>query len=196
MPAEALENTRHLHISSFFLQKALQPGCADLFRRARERGLTTSLDTGDDPDDVWDSGLAAVLAQVDVFFPNRREATRITGTTQPIAALERLAPAVANVVVKLGGDGAIASIQGKRLQVGSYPVPAGQYTTGAGDAFDAGFLRAHLRGMPVEECLRWAAAAGALATTWLGGHNSQLTEDAVRRLVERERVRVAVVPLA
>lgn len=194
VPPAALEQTRHLHVSSYFLQTALQPGCAALLRRARERGLTTSLDTGDDPDDVWDSGLAASLPHVDLFFPNRREATRLAGVTQPKAALERLSQSVPNVVVKLGGDGAIGAVGGIKLEVGSYPVRVVD-TTGAGDAFDAGFLRAYLRGLSVEDCFRWAAAAGALATTWLGGQSAALTEEAVARLVESERGRVVVVPL-
>jgi len=183
VPAAAFEDTRHLHVSSYFLQKALQPGCADLFRRAHRLGLTTSLDTGDDPDDRWDSGLADVLAHVDVFFPNRREAARIAGTSEPTDALDRLASLVPTVVVKLGADGAIASVRGERLRVGAFAVRPLD-TTGAGDSFDAGYLRAHLRGLPPGECLLWGAAAGALATTWLGGHSDRMSAEAVLRLVE------------
>ena len=194
VPPAAFENTRHLHVSSFFLQKALQPGCAGLFRRAREMGLTTSLDTGDDPADRWDSGLVEALGHVDVFFPNRREACQIAQMSDPIAALDRLAARIPTVAVKLGREGAIASIRGQRLRVGAFRVCPVD-TTGAGDSFNAGFLRAYLRGLPAEECLLWGAAAGALSTTWLGGQSAQMTAAAVERLIASERGRVSVAHL-
>lgn len=194
VPDAALADTRHLHVSSYFLQKALQPGCADLLREAQRRGMTTSLDTGDDPDDCWDSGLARALEHVDVFFPNRREATRIARAPDALPALAALAARVPTVVVKLGGDGAIASIQGERLRVGAFAVQPVD-TTGAGDAFDAGYLRALLRGLPPAERLLWGAAAGALATTWLGGSSDSMSPEAVQRLMQAQAGRVAVEPL-
>jgi sugar/nucleoside kinase (ribokinase family) len=48
---------RHLHLSSFFLHRALRPRIVDLFRTAKEAGLTTSLDTNDDPEDLWGKDL-------------------------------------------------------------------------------------------------------------------------------------------
>src|SRR5215813_5614270 len=47
-------NARHLHLSSYFLQRALRPRISDLFRLAKKAGLTTSLDTNDDPENRWD----------------------------------------------------------------------------------------------------------------------------------------------
>jgi sugar/nucleoside kinase (ribokinase family) len=42
---------RHLHVSSFFLHWALRPQLWELFREAKKRGMSTSLDTNDDPAD-------------------------------------------------------------------------------------------------------------------------------------------------
>src|SRR5271170_1224518 len=64
-----LSNSRHFHLSSFYLQRGLQARAPELFRRMREAGLTTSLDTNDDPDDEWKGGLDEVLQYVDVFLP-------------------------------------------------------------------------------------------------------------------------------
>src|SRR5215510_10026443 len=54
-------SARHLHISSFFLQRALRPRIAELFRLAKQTGLTTSLDTNDDPEGRWNLDLKEVL---------------------------------------------------------------------------------------------------------------------------------------
>src|SRR5271167_3002912 len=67
----------HLHLSSFFLHRALRPRILDLFRQAKSAGLTTSLDTNDDPEDKWGVDLTGVLKYVDLFFPNDREAKKI-----------------------------------------------------------------------------------------------------------------------
>jgi sugar/nucleoside kinase (ribokinase family) len=65
---------RHLHVSSPFLQPRLQPGLPDLFRSAKARGLTTSLDPGWDPAESWDAGIDALLDRLDILLLNRIEA--------------------------------------------------------------------------------------------------------------------------
>src|SRR5207245_8446055 len=69
-----LRTARHLHLSSFFLHRALRPRILNLFRQAKEAGLTTSLDTNDDPENQWQQDLFEVLKYVDIFIPNDREA--------------------------------------------------------------------------------------------------------------------------
>src|SRR5205085_10647699 len=63
-----VRSARHLHVSSFFLHRALRPRMADVFREAKLAGLTTSLDTNDDPEDRWAPDLLEVLKYVDVFL--------------------------------------------------------------------------------------------------------------------------------
>lgn len=182
IPGAAWEETRHLHLSSFFLQRTLQPDCAAIFRRARARGIGTSLDAGDDPADRWDSGIQDSLAAVDLFLPNEREATRLCDTPDPDVALALLAARVPEVAMKRGGAGAIAVVAGQRSETPAFAVQPVD-TTGAGDVFDAGYLWGRLDGQPPHECLRRGAAAGALATTWLGGQSAQLTARAVEELM-------------
>lgn len=182
IPDAAWEGTRHLHISSFFLQRALQPDCATIFRRARARGIATSLDAGDDPADQWDSGIRETLAAVDLFLPNEREATRLCDTANADDAVALLVAWVPEVVMKRGSAGAIASVAGRRWQTPAFAVPSVD-TTGAGDVFDAGYLWGRLNGQQPRECLRRGAAAGALATTWLSGQSARLTARAVEELM-------------
>ena len=81
-----LSDSRHFHLSSLYLQQGLQPDLVELFRRLKAAGLTISLDTNDDPQDIWGGVLKDLLKYVDVLLPNEREATRITGTDDPETA--------------------------------------------------------------------------------------------------------------
>ena len=194
VPADLLRRARHLHIGSWFLQDGLRPDAPRLLRGAREAGLTTSLDPNWDPSAGWDGGLRDVLPWLDLVFPNETEATRIAGIDDAEAAavaLARLgqggagteardaAGPVPMVVVKRGADGALAAAaDGAITRVGPYPVTALD-TTGAGDAFDAGFLVAWLEGAAPIDALRAGAVAGALSTTALGGVDGQPTRAAL-----------------
>ena len=94
---DALADSRHFHLSSYYLQRELRPRVGELFRWLKSKGLTISLDTNDDPEDRWEGGLLEVLRYVDVFLPNEREASKVAGTEDPEAAivqvfLDALAP--------------------------------------------------------------------------------------------------------
>ena len=97
-----LEQARHVHVASYFLQPALAAGLPELLAHARRAGATVSLDTGWDPANRWDGGLAATLAEVDVFLPNESEALGITGLSTVEAALAELAGRIPTVAIKLG----------------------------------------------------------------------------------------------
>jgi sugar/nucleoside kinase (ribokinase family) len=161
-------DARHLHLSSYFLQKALRPRVPDLFRLAKEAGLSTSLDTNDDPDDRWEQDVLDVLSWVDVLLPNGHEACRLAGVEDPMLALDFLAAKVPLVVMKRGEKGALAR-RGSEIFEASVARVAAVDTIGAGDSFDAGFLHQFIRGAKIEECLRYGNLTGALSTTRSGG---------------------------
>jgi sugar/nucleoside kinase (ribokinase family) len=158
----------HFHLSSFFLHRALRPRVVELFRRMKEAGLTTSLDTNDDPEDRWAKDLLEVLRYVDVFLPNEREAKKSAGTDDLKAAVEKLAELVPLVVVKLGPQGAMAR-RGKD-EFTCPPVAVDLVDpVGAGDSFDAGFLHQFVHGADIPACLAYGNLAGAFSTTQPGG---------------------------
>ncbi len=179
LPESLLRQARHLHVASYFLQTALQPGLPGLFQRAHELGLSTSLDTNWDPQARWDS-VRALLPQVDVFLPNANEACAIAGSGQVRRAAVWLAGQGGLVSIKLGAQGALG-VQGSRLiQVPSLNVEVVD-TIGAGDSFDAGFLYGYLAGWELEKSLRLGVACGSLSTRAAGGTQAQPTlEEALR----------------
>jgi sugar/nucleoside kinase (ribokinase family) len=161
-------DARHLHLSSYFLQTALRPRISDLFRLAKQAGLSTSLDTNDDPADRWEHDVLKTLNWVDVLLPNEYEACRLARTDDPLSAAEMLAEKVPLVVMKRGEQGVLAR-QGKDVFEASVEKSEAVDTIGAGDSFDAGFLHQFIRGAGLEECLRFGNLAGALSTTRQGG---------------------------
>jgi sugar/nucleoside kinase (ribokinase family) len=173
-----LADSRHFHFSSYYLQQTLRPRVGELFQRLKSKGLTISLDTNDDPDDRWESGLQEVLRHVDVFLPNKREACKAAGTNDLETAIRKLSELVPLVVVKLGRQGAMAQRGTERVVSPSQEVVAVD-TVGAGDSFDAGFLHQYVRGADLPTCLASGNLAGALSTTRPGG--SEAFRDAAHR---------------
>jgi sugar/nucleoside kinase (ribokinase family) len=170
---DLLRAVRHLHVSSYFLQAGLRPGLADLFARARNIGLTTSLDTNWDPANAW-RGVPEVLAQTSVFLPNAAEACAIARTSDTRKAAVGLARQVETVAVKMGAEGSLGAQGGRLVRVAAIPVRPVD-TVGAGDSFDAGFVCAFLQGWDLDRCLRLGNACGALSTRAAGGTAGQPT---------------------
>lgn len=165
---EYLRTARHFHLSSFYLHRALRPRILDLFRQAKEAGLTTSLDTNDDPENQWAQDLREVLKYVDIFLPNDREAKKIAQTEDLSQALNLLAGLAKVVVVKRGSGSAICRRGGEQCSLAP-PTVKMVDDIGAGDTFDAGFIHLYLLGAKLEDCLAFANIAAAYSVTNEGG---------------------------
>ena len=163
-----VRSARHLHLSSYFLHRALRPRILDLFQRAKEAGLTTSLDTNDDPENLWGNDLQEVLKFVDLFFPNDREAKKIARTTDLSQALNLLAGLSKVVVVKRGSGSAICRTGDEQWSLAP-PAVNMVDDVGAGDTFNAGFVYLYLQGAKLEDCLAFANIAAAYSVTKAGG---------------------------
>jgi sugar/nucleoside kinase (ribokinase family) len=175
-------SARHLHISSLFLQQALQAGCADLLRQTKARGVTISLDPGWDPTEAWDAGIENLYGLLDILFVNRVEAVALGKDADWRRAAERLARQVSVLVVKGGADGA-GAIQGGRWEERPGFRVAAVDPTGAGDAFNAGFLFGYLAGWPRATCLTWGNACGALTVGQAGGSGAFAGRADVERFI-------------
>lgn len=163
-----LTEARHFHLSSLYLQRGLHSGLPDLLRRLKQAGLTVSLDTNDDPENRWGSPLAEVLPYIDVFLPSEDELCRMTKCTNLDDAIQSLPVKIPAVVVKRGGRGARVYERGCCVDVAPLSVVPVD-TIGAGDSFDAGFLRAYLLSKDTVTCARAGNITGALSTQASGG---------------------------
>jgi sugar/nucleoside kinase (ribokinase family) len=163
-----LVQARHFHMSSLYLQRGMHAGLPDLLRRLKQAGLTISLDTNDDPDDRWGSPLDEILPYVDVFMPNEDEMCRMTHCSSLDDAARALPVKPPAIVVKRGRHGARVYEKTRITDVDPLSVTPVD-TIGAGDSFDAGFLRAYLLDRDVVQCAKAGNIAGALSTQGSGG---------------------------
>jgi ribokinase len=156
----ALSLAQHIHFAmplEVELARVLLPAL-------RSAGCTLSLDPGWRKEWFLDSENIDVLRMVDLFLPNESEAQLLTGQNEPEHMLRACSElGLENTIIKLGARGAIA-FQRDRLYSMVPPEVQVVDTTGAGDAFDAGFIDAWLTGADIEEQLRRACICGSLST--------------------------------
>lgn len=158
----------HLHICSF-LAALEMPQTIEV---ARAAGCTISMDPGWDEKALLEPRLAEMISELDLFLPSKSELCHIAQTDDLDQAARHVFATMhrGSLVVKDGPNGAIAYShrQPERVQVAALPVIPLD-TTGAGDAFDAGFLYAYLQGLPLKTCMQYGAVCGGLAITAPGG---------------------------
>jgi len=141
-----LASGRHFHLSSFFLQSGLRDDVPKLLATMRSAGLTTSLDTNDDPEDLWDGPISETLAHLDILMPNEREACKLANESSFEDAVKK----------------------GIRYEAHGYTTDVVD-VIGAGDSFNAGFLHAFVHRASLDDCLALGNVCGAYSTTSSGG---------------------------
>lgn len=141
---------------------------ANLMKHAKARGCITTVDifagsAADLPD------VAAVLPYTDYFMPSIEEARALSGIEDLVSCTQFFHDkGVAACVFTLGGDGAYFShTDGTRFHIPAYDIKV-KCTCGCGDAFDAGFAVALVKGFDMEKAVRFAQATSALNATGLG----------------------------
>lgn len=139
------------------------PGTAALLRDAKSAGALCCLDTAWDASGQWMTKIGGCLGFLDWFLPSYEEAVELSGEKEPARIAAALkARGARNVAVKLGAGGCYVKPSGEE----GFAVPAYRGfpvvdTSGAGDAFCAGFLAGLSRGWEPRECAKFANAVGA-----------------------------------
>ncbi|SON57460.1 putative sugar kinase YdjH [Hartmannibacter diazotrophicus] len=178
LPEGLLAGAAIVHVSAYAL---VAPGSRtavlDFLAKAKAAGIATSID----PSSITflsEFGVENFLQWtrgMDFCFPNAAEAALLSGSNDPDEQFQRLGPLYKTLVIKRGAQGAEALADGLRY---SAPAPVADVidTTGAGDAFLAAYVAAHLGGHDIATCLVRGTAAGAAITTVLGGRPSALEQ--------------------
>ena len=165
-----VEKSRYLFVGGAFLLPAFDgAGMAKLFKFAGEKGVVTAMDTAWDATGQWLETLSPALVFLDWFLPSIEEAEQMTGTGDERRQAEFfLDSGVKNVAIKMGRDGCYVRPGDKKGVYYDALAVEVLDTSGAGDAWCAGFLAALARGMDIGYAAMMGNATGALCVTEIG----------------------------
>jgi len=144
------------------------PGFSAGLKLIRMKCMALIMDGNSQDGTLEETPIRKAIQAGDLFLPNRQEALRLTGTNDLEAALNQLGDICPCVVVKDGCRGAWAICEGEVMSAPAMSLRAVD-TTGAGDAFNAGFIKAWLDNKSPLECLHWGNVLGGLSTLGHGG---------------------------
>lgn len=171
VPSELLTAPGHLHLTGYTLfEPHLREVAADIMARAKQAGMTISLDPSSIAfiREVGVTEFLELCTDVDVFLPNGEEATYLAEVSDVEDAVRVLSEHAGCVAATDEERGAIVAIRGgDPVRVPTTTVDVVD-TTGAGDAFNAGFLTAWLADKPLEEAAHAGMALASQAVASLG----------------------------
>jgi hypothetical protein len=159
---------RHLHLCSFLAALDAPDAC----KLAHAAGMSVSMDPGWDEQALRDLDLMALVKDLDIFLPNRAELEFMAQSEDCEQAARALLSVMQHgmIIMKNGYLGAslYSPAAEEDLHLPALPVTPVD-TTGAGDAFDAGFLSAYVQRLPLKVCMQYGIICGSLAVTATGG---------------------------
>ena len=183
-----IDNAKHTIInSSIFLTQLEAPMdvvCYAL-KMAKENNVTTILNPA--PAAKLDK---EIFPLIDYFTPNETEASFYvdhnveTHEDAEKAAMQLLEKGIKNVVITLGEKGAFFANSEEKfsLPIANLSNPVVD-TTGAGDAFNAGFAAALTEGQNIKDALKFASATAGLSTTKIGTANSMPSREEIEKIL-------------
>jgi sulfofructose kinase len=172
---EMIANGRVLHIDGFDTKAAIQAA-----GWAHDAGMPVTIDL-----DTAYKGIDDLLPQVDFLITSQGLADELTGMMDERQALRKLHDRYGCYLVAMtqGARGALAFVEGEFIASPAFRPPVCQDTTGAGDAFRAGFIYGLVKGLSIEETLRAANAVAALQCRELGARAGLPSEDELLRFL-------------
>ena len=169
IPDALIVGCDHVHLSGYaFFAPSPRAAAMSVLRRAAGRPVSVDPASAEFLREAGPARFLADIAGAAMLFPNAEEAGVLTGLDDPDGQGEALAARFPLAVIKRGAAGCDARRDGRVWRIAAPPARAID-TTGAGDAFLAAFLAAHLRGAGMDAALADAVAAGSAATEFVGG---------------------------
>ncbi len=171
LPAMLFRPGSHLHLTGHtLLWDETRAVGQEALKLARQTGMTVSLDPSAAAllRDVGPERFLEWTRGADYIFPNLEEGRALTGRGEPTEVAEALGERYGEVLLKLGAAGALWYARGASPILLAVASSLLVESTGAGDAFSAGFLSRRLRGATARESLACALETAALAIGRLG----------------------------
>lgn len=146
------------------------------FEKAKEKGTKIMWNPGME-EIAEKKKLLGLLQDVDVLILNEKEAKTLIGGEILEELLVKLARYVKTVIITAGAHGSIATNGKETYRLAEYEMKTPKDTTGAGDAFGAGFLSATLDGKKFKDALIFAAANATSVISYIGAQAGTLYGD-------------------
>ena len=187
VPFELMDQASHLHLASANVLNRLdgQP-LGQLFKDAKAHGLSTSLDASYDRSGNWMKNIETALQYCDIFVPSIQEAAIYAGShdIEEISSFFSQYP-LKIFGIKLGEKGVYLTDFKESVHLPTLYRGKPVDTTGAGDAFLAGFVSAWVRGYDMRSCGLLGSAQSASVLGSIGANRSAGTwDDALKRIGE------------
>lgn len=163
---------------------AMHEDYADVYRKLKDNGSVIVLDTGYIEGMNFDM-FKERLEIADYYLPNRKEAALITGEKDPKKAAEFLSSFFEKAIVKLDKDGCLIYDKKSYTFVKSIDEFKHVDSTGAGDAFFAGFAFGLMTDEPIERCVLFGNITGGKCVTAVGCTTAYVTKDELYSLAEK-----------
>jgi sulfofructose kinase len=172
---EMITRARVLHIDGFDTGAGMQAA-----RWAHEAGMPVTIDL-----DTAYPGIDELLPMVDCLITSQGLANELAGTMDEQQALSNLNERYGCYLVAMtqGARGALAYVEGQFIASPAFRPPVIRDTTGAGDAFRAGFIYGLCKGLNIEETMRAANAVAALQCRELGARDGLPTETELKQFL-------------
>ena len=184
---EVFKQTKHIHISSIYMQSGVKRDLMKILELCKANGVTTSLDSQWDPAEKWDLDWKKVLPLVTVFMPNETELKFLTRSETLEEAIEKIRPYTNAAVIKCGSKGSILVRKGQPDRKQEALLNKNVVDCiGAGDSFNSGFLTRFAAGDDLARCQEYGNTTGAVNTTAAGGTTAFTNREDVER-IGRER---------
>ncbi len=183
--------------SAFTFEKMDRGGIADLFKRAKQYGAVTVLDSClaranlDAP--VERECLLETLNYTDIFLPSLEEAQFAFATDDPRQMARQIKHKNLKIFgVKMGTKGSYITDFKNEYNLGIYTPPVVVDQTGAGDAYVSGFIRAYLEGETVRCCAKIASANASFNVQKKGATGGVQKFEDLKRFTEQNTLEVFV----
>ncbi len=181
---DLVKASKILHVAGAFLMPGFDgEPTARVLAKAKEMGVTTTLDTAWDSRGNWMKLLEPCLPYVDYAVPSIEEARMVTGKHDPADVAKVLMDkGVGTVALKMGSKGCYIRGKDIELSIPIYKVDAVD-ACGAGDAFAAGFLAGIINGWDLERTGKFANATGAFCVTSIGATTGIMDQATIEEFI-------------
>lgn len=159
-------------------------GFLEVYKKLKSEGTTMVLDMGWD-DDLTFEKYSELLSVADYYTPNQKEALAITGCSNAKDAAYALKKYFEKVVVKVDKDGCIGIDGNEYFFCPSLKQFKNVDSTGAGDAFLAGFVYGLFYDYPLKDCIEFGNITGGKAVTAVGALSAYVNEKELLKLKKK-----------